>query len=593
MVNVDSRYDSIRKIFSYSEDTDQDDEFVLSHEMVRHSVLNKVDDEVSTNEKKGHGNLGYFVMSHKNKEPKKQLRGSGSNDADLEAIRREVNQRLAQFEEPIKEVKKKKEEEKQQNQHMVEEEESVKELKKANLNESQSIKEEKKQKQFQKHDKENKAIKEKLQRNKKDNDNNKKEKKLQTVAVESTDKDVNTKEEKQLVQQTTPQANFLSFDLGGSGLKFLPLYITEEEDTESGIPVKRARPVGAEVNLGRLPVAHYKQPREWIEKVVKDELGLKSIKDWPDFALSGRANTYKLFSGKEVDTIYGLTNTTNSLDMACKDISTTDVPEWASKKISFWCNKWRPASEILGFSDASYQAGSLDDVPNFRGAWSDGRAHFEGARAKLQQISPSRSDSTTFATFAFGTGHSIWWTNTTDKADNITASGSPLVYDKEIIPAPLSFTPTNHTHLIQIGIPKKVLDNDITLQLDGYKKKMEESMPIWMILDGAIWNNPSITHDDIREIYKHFFRTQVLSAIDSGKLLKPEAIVFSGGQQEHFNIAQMLSSITKKQGIKMVGGFNAGSHCGNARLSYNDTFVDCNFGGGSKPEKIVQRKIKK
>ena len=370
-----------------------------------------------------------------------------------------------------------KKEEEKQNQRMVEKEESAKELRKANLKTSQSIKEEKKQNDLTstQHDKDKKK-KEKLK-------NNRKEKKLQSVAVESTNKDVNIKKEKQQVQQTKPKANFLSFDLGGSGLKFLPLYIT------SGIPTKRARPVGAEVNLGRLPVAHYKRPREWIEKVVKDELGLKSIKEWPDFALSGRANTYKLFSEKEADTIYRLTNTTNKLDMACKDISTTDVFEWASKKISHWCMKWRPASEILGFSDGSYQAGSLDDVPNFRGAWSDGRVHFEGARAKLQQISPSHSDATTFATFAFGTGHSIWWTNATDKADNITASGSPLVYDKEIIPSPLSFTPTNHTHLIQVGIPKKVLDNDITLQLDGYKKKMEESMPIWMILDGAIWNN--------------------------------------------------------------------------------------------------------
>ena len=572
MVNVDSRYDSIRKIFIYSEDTDQDDdEFVLSHEMVRHSVLNKV--EANTDEKKGHG-------KHKNEELKKQLRGSGSNVVELEAIRKEVKQRLAQFEEPIKEVKKK--EEKQQNQRMVEEEESTEELKKANLKTSQTINEEKKHNDLTntQHDKENKTNKGKLQKN----GNNKKEKKLQSVPVESTSTGT-TKVEKQQVQQAEPQANFLSFDLGGSGLKFLPLYISDEVDNESGISVKRARPVGVEVNLGRLPVAHYKRPREWIEKVVKDELGLISIKEWPDFGLSGRANTYKLFSEKEADTIYKLTNTTKKLDMACKDISTTDVPEYASKKISHWCMKWRPASEILGFSDASYQAGSLDDVPNFRGAWSDGRAHFEGARAKLQQLSPSHSDQTTFATFAFGTGHSIWWTNTTDKADNITASGSPLVYDKEIIPSPLSFTPTNHTHLIQVGIPKKVLDNDITLQLDGYKKKMEESMPIWMILDGAIWNNPSITHDDIREIYKHFFRTQVLAAIDSGKLLKPEAIVFSGGQQEHFGIAQLLSSLAKKQGIKMVGGFTAGSHCGNARLSYNETFVDCNFSGGSKPEK--------
>ena len=78
MVNVDSRYDVVRKIFTYSsEDTDQDDEFVLSHEMVRHSVLNKVETG-NANKKKGHGN---------------QLRGSGGDSIDveeLEAIRREV-----------------------------------------------------------------------------------------------------------------------------------------------------------------------------------------------------------------------------------------------------------------------------------------------------------------------------------------------------------------------------------------------------------------------------------------------------------------------------------------------------------------------
>ena len=75
------------------------------------------------------------------------------------------------------------------------------------------------------------------------------------------------------------------------------------------------------------------------------------------------------------------------------------MPTWA-KDIKFWCNKWRSVSEVLGF----------DDAANFKGIHSDSKAHFEGARAKLQQITKgwSLEEPSSFASLGFGTGHTIY-----------------------------------------------------------------------------------------------------------------------------------------------------------------------------------------
>ena len=58
---------------------------------------------------------------------------------------------------------------------------------------------------------------------------------------------------------------------------------------------------------------------------------------------------------------------------------------------------------------------------------------------------------------------------------------------------------------------------------------------------------------------------------------KPEAIVFSGGQEEHYSLAKTLSDILDEQGIKSVSGYQSASHCGIARLSYPTCLVKCEF----------------
>ena len=175
-------------------------------------------------------------------------------------------------------------------------------------------------------------------------------------------------------------------------------------------------------------------------------------------------------------------------------------------------------------------------------------------------------------------------TNTNDGATNLTAAGAPSVYDEEEIPSPLSMKPVSRIHEILVDIPKSILEKNLTLNLGKHHKvPIDKLLPLWMILKGGIWSSPDISHDDIRKIYKHFFRTQVLGAISSGKLLKPEVIVFSGGQEEHYQLAKMLSGIMKEKGIKTVEGYQSASHCGcgNARLSYHDSQVRCDFKGGS------------
>jgi len=532
----------------------------------------------------------YYVMQHKNyEELKKQLRGSswGGSSIDveeLEAIREEVKQRLAQFEdeddaqfeEPIKEEEK-------QNRRLEDEDDVSTETE---TEEDTNTKEENKQpKQTRPNPKEEQT---KPNSSAEVDIDSIKEKKVEKEEPAEAKQERGLKRQKDGTMKKTkstavkvinkqPQAelleaNFLSFDLGGSGLKFMPLSITDEYDISTGKPVKFkwVKPVAREINLGRLP-GNIKEPRKWIENLILgfSDLDLESMEHWPDFGLAD-SQTYKLYAGKEHEAIYELTKETNNLDVACEEIS-KDVPSWA-KDIKFWCNKWRSVNEVLGF----------DDAANFRGIHSDSMAHFEGARSKLQQISKNSREPSSFASLAFGTGHTIYWTNTNDGATNLTAAGAPSVYDDEEIPSPLSMEPVDRIHEILVDIPKSVLEKNLTLNLGKHHKvPIDKPLPLWMILKGGIWSSSDISQDDIRKIYKHFFRTQVLGAIDSGKLLKPEAIVLSGGQEEHYQLAEMLRGIMKEKGIKTVAGYQSASHCGIARLSYHDSQVRCDFNAGS------------
>jgi len=407
--------------------------------------------------------------------------------------------------------------------------------------------------------------------------------KMNTKKRKRYEYDMSNEKQQNLDEKELSSINFLSFDLGGSGLKFLPLSITEEVD-EDGVLVKHVTPIGKEVNLGRIP--HTANPLEWIEHQIKNKLPqYKSINDWPQFGLAGRDNTFKLWAESEYDAVLELTTTFdrsctrvefNQLGIGCEDIATT-IPSWVrSKGLKYWCNEWRTADEVLGFSTFDTN-GNKDDT--FRGVFSDGRAHVEGARSRLQQEIQSTSEDehpTPFVSLAFGTGQTIYWTR--EEAVNETASGTGRSYPGKKIASILSSRKgVSNIFEILVDIPQNILDKHISLDLDGYKHVINGPLPFWMIMSGDLWLNPSISNEDLRDIYRQFFSQQVIKAIDDELLSKPQIMVFSGGQEEHYHLAQMLSDILEDRGIQAVIGYQSASHCGIARLSYPNQQVYCHF----------------
>lgn len=178
-----------------------------------------------------------------------------------------------------------------------------------------------------------------IKKNKKKQYNDTKDTNIKKQQHKHTKQKDNKQKERQSTAQTEQRdINFLSFDLGGSGLKFMPLSIVND-DVEDDKIVRR---IGSEVNLGRIP-GHYKQPRDWIETIISEvfdtddydynKLSFKSLKEWPDFGLAGRDNTFKLWAEKEYEAVFILTkDDTNNLSIGCKNITTTDIPNWVKSK---------------------------------------------------------------------------------------------------------------------------------------------------------------------------------------------------------------------------------------------------------------------
>ena len=263
----------------------------------------------------------------------------------------------------------------------------------------------------------------------------------------------------------------------------------------------------------------------------------------------------------------------NQLSIGCEDIATT-IPSWVrSRGLKYWCNKWRTVDEVLGFSTFDTNV-NKDDAFRVRGVFSDGRAHVEGARSKLQQIQ-STSD-TSFVSWAFGTGQTIYWTR--EEAVNETASGTGHSYPGRKIASILSSRKgVSNIFEILVDIPQRILDKHISLDLDGYQHVINGALPFWMIMSGDLWTNPSISNEDLRKVYRHFFSRQVIKAFDDELLLKPKAMVFSGGQEEHYHLAYMLGDILEERDIQSISGYQSASHCGIARLSYPNSRVYCHF----------------
>ena len=378
-------------------------------------------------------------------------------------------------------------------------------------------------------------------------------------------------QELQSSSSDTSMVNFLSFDLGGSGLRVLGLSLS---DNPSESRAKIAKPNGNQVNLGYAPGNN---TVDWVERVISENFPFKSRKDWPAFAFSGSGNTYKLFGRREHESVAELVKH-NTFDIACADV-TDEVPSYA-ENIKVWCKQWHSPNKVLGFSRGMHN--------DFKGSSKDGRAHFEGARARLEEMYSVPNDMPgsgaspfVFVNWGLGTGQTIGWTrdidSTYDPTMNKTASAAPQILSGRRVSHALSSEPKDRTHEITVKMPKSVLDKHISLDLDGWSKPMQEPLPFWMIFDGAVWLNPSVSNRDIKDIYKSFFSNQVMNAINSGKLPKPHAMVFSGGQQDHFGIAELVQTILEKQGIASIAGYHEGVHCGIVRLSYPQSKISCQF----------------
>jgi hypothetical protein len=55
-------------------------------------------------------------------------------------------------------------------------------------------------------------------------------------------------------------------------------------------------------------------------------------------------------------------------------------------------------------------------------------------------------------------------------------------------------------------------------------------------------------------------------------------MIFSGGLQEYFGIAEPLRDVLEEHGIQSVAGHTSAAHWGMFRLAYPEKEVKCNFG---------------
>jgi hypothetical protein len=370
--------------------------------------------------------------------------------------------------------------------------------------------------------------------------------------------------------------NFLSFDLGGSGLKLLPLSVSGST-RDSNVTI--VEPIGDELHLGYIPPNA--NPSVWVQQVVQNLSSIfPSIMDWSDFALADNV-AYKLWSPHQSDAITKLRKTGN-LEIACEG----KVRNTTSHNHPTMCSKWRSSHKVLGFQK---------DNPKFRASFTDGMAHFEGSRAKLEHPFPFKEgllnwqaggDAQSpflFVNWGLGTGQTVSWVNDHDSNGNVTdynpahdrtAAGRPNIVSEDVIANAISSRPADKIWQIMVDIPPEILQKNITLD----QHRMHARLPFHVIMAGRLWvDTKTISNTDLGHIYRTFFRDQVLTAIDRGDLPKPQAMIFSGGLQEHFGIAELLRDVLEAQGIQSVAGYTSAAHCGIFRLANPEKEVKCNF----------------
>jgi hypothetical protein len=191
-----------------------------------------------------------------------------------------------------------------------------------------------------------------------------------------------------------------------------------------------------------------------------------------------------------------------------------------------------------------------------------------------------------FVSWGLGTGQTIVWTASLNSTGhsilygpiwNRTAAGKPSKINSTKIASELSFDKNvSHVHLISVAVPHKIVQKrkDQGNIFSGHH--INELMPFYAILQGKLWLSIDL-RDDLSEIYRTFFRDQVIKAIDSGKLPKPKAMIFSGGLQNHARVAHLVADILEENGIESIAGFPEAPHCGIVRLAYRAYEISCEF----------------
>jgi hypothetical protein len=130
-------------------------------------------------------------------------------------------------------------------------------------------------------------------------------------------------------------------------------------------------------------------------------------------------------------------------------------------------------------------------------------------------------------------------------AHDRTAAGRPNIVSEDVIANAISSRPADKIWQIMVDIPPEILQKNITLD----QHRMHARLPFHVIMAGRLWvDTKTISNTDLGHIYRTFFRDQVLTAIDRGDLPKPQAMIFSGGLQEHFGIAELLRDVLEEQG---------------------------------------------
>jgi hypothetical protein len=151
-------------------------------------------------------------------------------------------------------------------------------------------------------------------------------------------------------------------------------------------------------------------------------------------------------------------------------------------------------------------------------------------------------------------------------AHDRTAAVRPNIVSEDVIANAISSRPADKTWQIMVDIPPEILQKNITL-IEG-QLPMQARLPFHVIMGGRLWvDTKTVSNTDIGHIYRTFFRDQVLTAIDRGDLPKPQAMIFSGGLQDHFGIAELLRDVLEEQRIQSVAGHTSAAHWGMFRLA--------------------------